>query len=141
VNETSAPLPAVLAKDVHDGSAGNKHVDNVYVLTSDRPAIVGQTWIQYEASAERENPAIYGSDGLILVSVDGQTWAQAGQWTSRDLEISQKRGDFLNTVALGNAPALSKLRVREIRIKFQYMSGADSLAIRSVTWLSKAVKE
>lgn len=137
LSDADVPLPRILAKDVHDGSAGAKPNKNIYVLTSSRSALLGRTLIQYEACAERKNPAAHPSNGVILVSLDGQSWAEAGQWTSQDLEMSQKRGDFLNVVNLASSFGSDKRRVREIRVRFQFMTGTDALTIRGVTWLSQ----
>ncbi len=125
----SAPgkFVSVIAEDQHAGSAGAKHVDNIYTLTSFVDHPLAGARIRFRAYPNGVN----SSNGDIFLSIDDQDWIKISEWTNSTSQAAKKFDNWYELVLV----AAEQRTAQQLRLKFVYTSGDRHLIIEAAEWV------
>ena len=117
----------VIATDNHEGESGRFSAKNVYVLASQRPVLLNQTAVFYQA----QGAAGEDTSGTVSFSLDQKTWIAIGEWTPASMKAAATRGNWHRV----DFSAFEKeIRANRIFVRFQYTSGGQKLKIHRTIW-------
>jgi formylglycine-generating enzyme required for sulfatase activity len=119
----------ILAEDKHESWCGHSPKNDTYTLRTEVPVAMGRTYLRFQAGPIRE------SNGQISLNLDGDSFYPFAVWTTATCLESLRSGEGWQTVAF--PPAVDKVRSKQIRVLFQFLSGPDGLTVSHVVWIKK----
>jgi hypothetical protein len=123
------PDDRVLASDTHLGriASAKKEENHIYHLQSVRMTLLSNTAIRFQP-----DPETIRTSGRVLISGDGNSWTQVGNWTKESCKQAVENGGW-HEISLS---AMPQTKTKELFVKFDWTSGSGAMLINDVQWIA-----
>ena len=123
------PDDRVLASDTHLGkiASAKKEENHIYHLQSVRMILLSNTAIRFQP-----DPNTIRTSGRVLISGDGNSWKQVGNWTKESCKQAVENGGW-HEISLS---AMPQTKTKELFVKFDWTSGSGAMLINDVQWIA-----